>query len=361
VEWRNARFYNDNSRVTFEVIFSESNGDITFAYANLDASARAQGSQAVVGIENADGTDGFEYSFQQPVLSAGNSVTFHAPGAPPVQTATVSGTVTQPGGGAASGVTVTLTGVGTTTTAADGTYSFTNVPLGSFTISAGSGTACGGQTASAAITVNGNTTANLALANVSLTDSFGYKCTDGAATYIAGTTSTGLSGDDKLQQITLPFAVTLYGTSYTTGWIDTNGVLSFVNPGRATTSFGQHLPNAAAPNAAIYPFWDDLYVDGQASILTGTTGSSPNRKFVVEWRNVGFYPERNTRVNFEIIFTEGSHNFQVVWHQLGSDAMGQGGSAVIGIENSTGTVGFEYQFQQASLLPDHGVTFISPS
>jgi hypothetical protein len=69
----------------------------------------------------------------------------------------------------------------------------------------------------------------------------------------------------------------------------------------------------------------------------------------------------NTWVTFEIIFTEGSHNFQVVWHQLGSDAMGQGGSAVIGIENSTGTVGFEYQFQQASLLPDHGVTFISPS
>ena len=66
------------------------------------------------------------------------------------------------------------------------------------------------QMATSSITVSANTTANLALANVSRTDSFGYTCTDGAATYIAGTTATSLSGDDNILQITMPFAVTLY-------------------------------------------------------------------------------------------------------------------------------------------------------
>jgi glucose/arabinose dehydrogenase/PKD repeat protein len=365
VEWRNARFYNDQSRITFEVIFSESNGDITLAYSNLaSGSTRAQGSQAVVGIENATGTDGFEYSFQQPVLSASNSITFHVPGAAPVQTGTISGHVTLPNnGGPAASVPVTLSPGGSTTTASDGSYSFTNVVYGTYTVSAGAGSAsCGGQTATGQVTVNGATqTADLALANVSRHDTFGYTCTEGSVAYVAGTTSAGISGDDVIGQITLPFPVTLYGTSYTTAWADTNGVLSFINPNRSDTNFATHIPNAAAPNAVIYPFWDDLYVDGQASIQTATIGSSPNRKFVIEWHNVTFYNDRQSRVNFEIIFTEGSHNFTIVYGTQSATALAKGGAAVMGIENSTGSDGFEYSFQQPVLLTGKSVTFNSPS
>jgi hypothetical protein len=36
--------------------------------------------------------------------------------------------------------------------------------------------------------------------------------------------------DDWYTQISLPFPVTLYGQTYSTGWVDTNGVVSFVAP-----------------------------------------------------------------------------------------------------------------------------------
>ena len=45
----------------------------------------------------------------------------------------------------------------------------------------------------------------------------------------------------------------------------------------------------AAANLAVYPFWEDFIVDGSASVRTATTGTAPNRKFIVEWRNIVFY------------------------------------------------------------------------
>ena len=207
--------------------FSEATGDVTLAYANLSGSARSQGSKAVIGIENTTGSVGFEYSFQQPVVSASTSITFHLPGGgPPPPSATVSGHVTLSGGGAAGSVPVTLSPSGlTTTTAADGSYSFSAVSYGSYTVSAQSGSGlCGGQSGSTPITVNGDTTGDIAMSVVQRKDTFGNTCTDGPATYIAAPTVLALTGDDAIKSITLPFPVTLYGTSYTTAWVDTNGI-----------------------------------------------------------------------------------------------------------------------------------------
>ncbi len=362
IEWRNARFYNDGGRFTAEVIFSEANGDITLAYNNLAAgSPRAAGSQAVVGIENANGTDGFEYSFQQADLSASTSVTFHPPNAPPVQTATVAGHVTA-GGSAAGSIAVSMAPGGySTTTAADGSYSFGNVPYGSYTVTAGGGSAtCGGQSAAAGVDVAGDRTLNLALTNVVRHDTFGNTCTDGPATYVAATTGFGLTGDDAEKTLTLPFPVHLYGTSYTTAYVDTNGEVAFVNPGRSYIYSDPAIPSTAAPNAVIYAFWDDMMVDGQAQILTSTTGTAPNRKFVLEWRNVTFYNDRNSRATFEVVFTEGSGDISIIWGAESGGAA-SGGSAVCGIENADGTDAFQYSFRQPVLLSGRGVTFHPPS
>ncbi len=365
VEWRNLRTYSDaNTRLTAEVIFSENTGDITLTYANLTANARGQGSEAVVGIESPTGTDGFEYAYQQAVLSASEGVTFHMPGSTPVQTGSISGHVTLPsGGGPAGSVPVTLSPGGlSTTSAADGSYQFATVTYGSYTVSAGAGsTQCGGQSASAPVTVDGNETVDLTLTQTSRTDSYGYTCTDGPATYVAAPTVLALTGDDAIKQITVPFAVTLYGTSYTTAWVDTNGVVSFASPGGSAVAWDTHIPGTAKPNAALYPFWDDLVIDSSASIRTGTTGTAPNRQFIIEWRNAAIFSDRSTRVTFELILTENSGTIAVVYTNMSGTNMGHGSTAVIGIENAAGTVAFEYSYHQAIITSGRGVTFRPPS
>jgi hypothetical protein len=80
IEWRNARFRLDggNNRVRAEAILHE-NGQITLQYADIGTSSRDRGDQATVGIENADGTMGFEYSYNQPVLNNTTAIRFVPP------------------------------------------------------------------------------------------------------------------------------------------------------------------------------------------------------------------------------------------------------------------------------------------
>src|SRR5262249_49369039 len=135
-------------------------------------------------------------------------------------------------------------------------------------------------------------------------DSFGYVCTTATRAFTnADTTVLPLTGDDAVTQVTFPFPIKLYGQSYTSGWVDTNGVVSMVNPNGSTAASGV-LPSSALPNAAVYAFWDDLVVDGQASVRTTTTGTSPNRTFVIEWRNVYIYGNLSRRLSFEAILHE---------------------------------------------------------
>ena len=72
------------------------------------------------------------------------------------------------------------------------------------------------------------------------------------------------TGDDQNQgPFSLPFPFPFYGQTYNTAHVATNGFLNFLAP---NASFGNGpIPNPSEPNAAIYPFWDDLFVDGAAS------------------------------------------------------------------------------------------------
>jgi hypothetical protein len=177
---------------------------------------------------------------------------------------------------------------------------------------------------------------------------------------VAASTSTGLTGDDKIKQITLPFAVTLYGTSYTSAWIDTNGLLELANPGSSAVNFNTQIPSSAKPNASIYAMWDDLIADSSSTILTSTVGTAPNRQFIVEWRNLEYFNDKNSRVSFEIILTEGSKSIKIVYGSESNTSIAHGSSALAGIENAAGTDAFQYSYHQPNLLSGRGVTFTAP-
>ena len=371
VEWRNAYQYGfTHRRINAEAILFE-NGDIVTNYSGIDNGAEA-GASSTVGIENATGTVGIQYSNNTSALQNSMGVLFKAPGggagalsvagAPTgATTATVTGTVTNQGSGEpAAGATVTLTPSGATeTTAADGTYTFTGVSAGSYTVSAaiGPGGPCDGGTASAPATVSsGTSTVNLALTRGA--DAFGYTCAAGPRTFIDADTPLTLTGDDAIVQLTTPFPVKLYGTSYTSVWVDTNGKASFGNPGAADADHTT-LPTAQAPNATVYPFWSDLVVDGQSSVRTATTGAAPNRAYVIEWRNVHLYGNTSRRLTFEAVFYENG-DIAFAYNDL-DNAFERGSNATVGIENASGTVAFQYANNQPVLVSGNGVRFHPPA
>ena len=358
VEWRNVNIYGGSLYLTFEAVLSE-NGVVTFNYADIATTkTREQGDSATVGIENAPGTIATQYSANQAVLVNGTAIVFTPPGGgpPPPTTGTISGTVTNAAGGApVANATVTRTPGGTTaTTNASGAYSFTNVPPGSYTLAA---TAAGGLTGSTTANVTaGQTTA----ANISMTGGGGgggaYTKTTATQAFVpADQDVLTLTGDDAVTQVTLPFAFTYYGTSYTSAWVDSNGLLSFVQPsqGYATNTA---IPDAAPPNAAIYAFWDDLLVKDVSSVRTAVTGTAPNRQFIVEWRNVNFYGT-GLYVKFEVILSENGTITLNYGDIATTKTREQGDSATIGIENASGTAAVQHSFNQAVLANGQAIIF----
>jgi len=356
VEWRNPYVYGGtNRRITFEAILSE-NGDVITNYSSLDSDIE-KGSAATVGIENADGTVGLAYSVNTPKLQSGRAVVFTAPGGstppppPPPSTGVVSGTVTVAGGGAVAGATVALSpGGASATTNASGVYTLSDVTYGSYTATA----SAGGQSVSSALTVNAATeTLNLTVPAAPPPPPPGsYAASTVVTPFVAADqTVLTLTGDDNIQQVTLPAPITLYGQTYTTAWIDTNGKVSFVNPG---TAYVEHsaIPSTAAPNAAVYAFWDDLVIDSSASVRTALVGGS----VVIEWRNPYIYGNgAHNRITFSVVFAPDG---TITLHYSGLDNdVEKGNGATVGVENAAGTAATQFGYNQANLASGTAVRF----
>lgn len=189
-------------------------------------------------------------------------------------------------------------------------------------------------------------------------DSYGYFCLVQPAAYVEATNVLPLSGDDAATEVTLPFPFTLYGTTYATAHVATNGFLNFLAPDASFTN--GPIPSASTPNAAIYPYWDDLIVDGEASVRTELLGSAPNRRFVVEWRNVAFFGDSSRRVDFEAVLFENGHVL-TQYRNVAEDAREKGDSATVGIENDTGTIALQYSFNEPMIgHPDFAVLYRLP-
>jgi len=357
VEWRNIGLYGSSSaRVRFEAVFAEGGG-IVFNYADLNTSGRERGDSATVGIENAAGTIALPYSVNQPVLANGTAVVFAPPGGtPPPTTGTVSGVVTNGATGSpVPGATVSLSpGGASATTAGNGSYSLTEVAPGTYTVS---GSAPGGLTGSAPVTVTagGQHTVNLALA-APPPPAGGYTTSTEPRPFLpADGTVLPLAGDDSVTQVALPFAVPLYGGSYTSAWVSSNGFVSFADPG-GPQAVNAAVPDPAAPNAAVYPFWDDLVIRADSTVRTAVIGAAPNRQFVVEWRNIGMYGSSSARVRFEAVFSE---NGEIAFNyaDLSTSGRERGDSATVGVENPAGTAAVQHSYLQATLVNGTAIVF----
>jgi hypothetical protein len=358
VEWCNVVAFDDpTARLSFEAIFEE-NGTIHLAYSDVNAAnSLERGSGATVGIEDATGSIAFQYLFKESLLTTGQGVRY-TPTPPPV--GSVIGTVTC-GGTAVSGATVAV-GTRSATTAANGSFTVTSVPAGAYSAIATipSGACIGSSVRPVMVTASTPPIAFLATATPAWS---GYTIAEQATSFTpADTTVLPLTGDDAVTQTSLPFPVKLYGTSYPTAWVDTNGLVAFADPGGSSSDAWPipSAPGVGEPNAAVYPFWHDWVVDTGSSVRTATTGSAPNRKFVVEWRNVYSVEDPQTRVTFEVVFDE-SGDLTFAYADQDATFLELGGGATIGIENGTGTVALQYTYRHPALRPGVGLRFTAPA
>ena len=167
--------------------------------------------------------------------------------------------------------------------------------------------------------------------------------------YNLSTTSTGAHR--------LPFPLHLYNSTYRSIAISTNGN---IQPGTAATVVAGPwnqtcLPNPAFGRTALMAFWfsDYLYFgsaqglsQGQG-IFTGTKGKAPHRTFTVSWQKGAEFVSAPTKVNVQMIFTEGSQTVRYVYGQISSQYR-----VVAGLQSKDQTSSTQVHCGEFTAFPD---------
>ncbi|MEU2613012.1 carboxypeptidase regulatory-like domain-containing protein [Micromonospora sp. NPDC007271] len=256
---------------------------------------------------------------------------------------TVSGTVTDVATGAPfAGTTVSISApIAPVTTDANGAFAFTAVPEGTYTISVKGGS-CTSEF-SKEVVVDGDESVSAQIAR--RYDDFGYFCTVGSDGVATGDSRVSLTGDDAAATVPLPFSFPYYEGEFNTAYVTTNGHVNFA--GASTAWSNVQIPNSALPNAAIYPMWDDLYFDASSGLYTAATQVGGVDAFVLEWRDVTTYANRNLRTNFSVTLL--ANGEIVLGYGANSGGAAAGSSATVGIENTNGTIAHQFSYNTPAI------------
>ncbi len=165
-------------------------------------------------------------------------------------------------------------------------------------------------------------------------DKFGYTWIDSHASggpsfvwYRVSNRST-LNADDGTITLSLPFAFTFYGQTFTEVIVGSNGVLHFGNPASPNEYSNSSLPRSAG-GYMIAAFWDDLTVlNSQGSyVYYGTVGTD---KFVIEWRNVHRYGDSTVNYTFQVVLVKNG-DIYISYRDLSGTVT----SSTVGIQNGS--------------------------
>ena len=144
--------------------------------------------------------------------------------------------------------------------------------------------------------------------------------------------------DDSVKSVALPFNFTFYGVVFDTIYVSTNGFIAFTVPSHADPS-PETLPSASAQDSMIAVYWDDHgnnTINDGAGIWTRTIGTSPNRRFIVEWQiNEGSGSVLN--YNFQVILDETTNLITLQYNNFENELT----SEEVGIQ-ADDTDGFSY-------------------
>jgi hypothetical protein len=168
--------------------------------------------------------------------------------------------------------------------------------------------------------------------------------------YVGELVYSGYYDDGDFGPYPIGFDFEFFGNSYNQFYINTNGQVLF-----GAGSFwyvNRNIPNNVIPQNYIAPFWDDLVIDDSGDIMYQTIGTAPNRKLIVQFRNMSFWANPDLLGSIQVILYEGSNEIQVQYRNLINVTVPRtsGSSATIGLENSTGTVGVQCSYNTAGYV-----------
>jgi hypothetical protein len=151
----------------------------------------------------------------------------------------------------------------------------------------------------------------------------------------------GPSGDNAHLDAAIGFDFSYLGVNYSQARINTNGWLSFNLSGTdASSPENTLLFNTDAPTTILAPWWDDLKTDGATTIKYQTLGTTPNRVFTVEWKNILSYSSVATsRLNFQVKLYESSNIIEFHYGSTVNGSHNGNESASIGVKDGTGGPG----------------------
>ncbi|HIF62769.1 MAG TPA: hypothetical protein EYQ35_01260, partial [candidate division UBP10 bacterium] len=140
--------------------------------------------------------------------------------------------------------------------------------------------------------------------------------------------------DDGTSTAALDFTFSFYGTDYTLLSVCANGLFSFTTNDCPFAAVA--IPNATAPNAAIMAFAEDLNPTLGGTIHYETLGSSPQRRFIVQFTDIQHFGG-GSAVSFQLVLFESANNIEVRY----LSAVPDGDTHSIGIENAAGSDGIQ--------------------
>lgn len=158
---------------------------------------------------------------------------------------------------------------------------------------------------------------------------YGLESFTPTATFTSASTPTSGSNDQGYYTISLPFPFTIYGNTFSTAHLGSNGYISFSSG--YTSDYCGPLPNTSF-TTLISAIGRDLNMAiAGTSISYGVSGTAPNRKFVVHY-DVTDYATTNPE-RAQIVLFEATNNIEI--H---IDTATATSGHVIGIQNATGTI-----------------------
>ncbi len=158
--------------------------------------------------------------------------------------------------------------------------------------------------------------------------------------------------DDDLARLLTPdldgWSFELYGHTYRSVYISSNGVISFLEPvgdyTNPTLADAPHTPAVAA-------FWDDLVIPGgwRGGLFWEVRGSGDDQRLIVQWNNVAFYGAWWQRVTFQAVLHEADGSVELNYLDLdaGGTEHTAGGSATVGIRGGAADELLQLTFNDA--------------
>jgi hypothetical protein len=160
----------------------------------------------------------------------------------------------------------------------------------------------------------------------------------------------GTTSNELLAVQALGFDFSLYGANVSSYKVSTNGWLTFDTATTGNPQFRALFPSTDAPNAVVAAYWTSLN-----SVVCSRNDAD---RTIIEWHGAAFVAGTFPTVEAQVsIYKAGN---RIEW-AYGPNHQGDGTNASAGVENASGTVGFQlFADEPGAVTPGYAEAIVLP-